>query len=47
MTDGLTSLGATVVSIQQHIAKGMADAEEAPLIWCKYDLRNLYENDQS
>ena len=46
MTDGLTSLGAKVVSIEQHIARGMADKEEAPLIWCKYDLRNLYEKDQ-
>ena len=47
MLDGLTSLGATVVSIQQHIAKGMADAEEAPLIWCKYDLKDLYEDVKS
>lgn len=46
MLDGLTSLGATVVSIEQHIARGMADGEEAPLIWCKYDLKDLYENDQ-
>lgn len=46
MVDGLTNLGATVVSIQQHIAKGMADGEQAPLIWCKYDLKDLYENDQ-
>jgi len=48
MLDGLTSLGATVVSIEQHIARGMADGEEAPLIWCKYDLKDLYnENDKS
>lgn len=47
MLDGLTSLGANVVSIQQHIAKGMADVEEAPLIWCKYDLKDLYEDVKS
>ena len=46
MTDGLTSLGAEVVSIEQHIARGMADGEQAPLIWCKYNLGDLYENDQ-
>ncbi len=44
MTDGLSTLGATVVSIQQHIARGMANGEEAPLLWCKYNLEDLYEN---
>ena len=43
MTDGLTNLSATVVSIQQRMARGMADGEEAPLIWCKYNLGDLYE----
>lgn len=43
MMDGLSTLGATVVSIQQHIARGMADGEEAPLLWCKYNLEDLYE----
>ena len=47
MVDGLNTLNATVVSIEQHQARGMADGEEAPLLWCKYDLRDLYENDQS
>ena len=44
MVDGLSTLGATVVSIQQHIARGMADGEQAPLLWCKYNLEDLYEN---
>jgi hypothetical protein len=43
MVDGLSTLGATVVSIQQHIARGMANGEEAPLLWCKYNLEDLYE----
>jgi hypothetical protein len=43
MVDGLNTLGATVVSIEQHIARGMADGEEAPLLWCKYDLKDLYD----
>jgi len=43
MVDGLSTLGATVVSIEQHIARGMADGEEAPLLWCKYNLEDLYE----
>jgi hypothetical protein len=43
MADGVNNLNATVVSIQQHIAKGMADGEEAPLLWCKYDLKDLYD----
>ena len=43
IVDGLSTLGATVVSIQQHIARGMADGEEAPLLWCKYNLEDLYE----
>jgi len=47
MLDGLNNLNATVVSIQQHIAKGMADVEEAPLLWCKYDLKDLYEDVKS
>jgi len=44
MVDGLSTLGATVVSIEQHIARGMADGEQAPLLWCKYNLEDLYEN---
>jgi hypothetical protein len=44
MVDGLSTLGATVVSIQQHIVRGMADGEQAPLLWCKYNLEDLYEN---
>ena len=44
MVDGLSTLGATVVSVEQHIARGMADGEEAPLLWCKYNLEDLYEN---
>jgi hypothetical protein len=47
MVDGLSTLGATVVSIKQHIARGMEDEEEAPLLWCKYDLKDIYEKDQS
>jgi hypothetical protein len=43
MADGVNNLNATVVSIQQHIAKGMADGEETPLLWCKYDLKDLYD----
>ena len=43
MVDGLSTLGATVVSIKQHMARGMADGEEAPLLWCKYNLEDLYE----
>lgn len=43
MVDGLSTLGATVVSIEQHIARGMADGEQAPLLWCKYNLEDLYE----
>jgi hypothetical protein len=43
MVDGLSKLGATVVSIKQHMARGMADGEEAPLLWCKYNLEDLYE----
>jgi hypothetical protein len=43
MVDGLSTLGATVVSIKQHMARGMADGEEAPLLWCKYNLKDLYE----
>jgi len=43
MADGVNNLNATVVSIQQHIARGMADGEEAPLLWCKYDLKDLYD----
>jgi len=43
MVDGLNTLGATVVSIKQHMARGMADGEEAPLLWCKYNLEDLYE----
>jgi hypothetical protein len=44
MVDGLSTLGGTVVSIEQHIARGMADGEQAPLLWCKYNLEDLYEN---
>jgi len=43
IADGVNNLNATVVSIQQHIARGMADGEEAPLLWCKYDLKDLYD----
>ena len=43
MVDGLSTLGATIVSIKQHMARGMADGEEAPLLWCKYNLEDLYE----
>jgi hypothetical protein len=43
MVDGVNNLNATIVSIQQHIARGMADGEEAPLLWCKYDLKDLYD----
>jgi hypothetical protein len=43
MADGVNNLNATIVSIQQHIARGMADGEEAPLLWCKYDLKDLYD----
>ena len=43
MADGVNNLNATVVSIQQHIAKGMADGEETPLLWCEYDLKDLYD----
>jgi hypothetical protein len=46
MTDGLATLNATVVSIQQHIARGLAENEEVPLIWCKYDLKEMYEDEQ-
>jgi hypothetical protein len=46
MADGLSNLEANVVNIQQHIAKGLADGEEAPLIWCKYDLKEMYEDEQ-
>jgi hypothetical protein len=46
MTDGLATLNANVVSIQHHIAKGLAEGEEAPLIWCKYDLKEMYEDEQ-
>jgi hypothetical protein len=46
MVDGLATLNADVVSIQHHMARGLAENEEAPLIWCKYDLKEMYENEQ-
>jgi hypothetical protein len=46
MADGLSNLEANVVEIQQHTARGLADGEEAPLIWCKYDLKEMYEDEQ-
>ena len=46
MVDGLATLNADVVSIQHHMARGLAESEEAPLIWCKYDLKEMYENEQ-
>jgi len=41
LTDGLSSISASVVSITNHMAKGLAD-ETAPLIWCKFDLGESY-----
>jgi hypothetical protein len=46
MTDGLSNLQADVVEIQQNIARGMANGEQAPLIWCKYNLKEMYEDEQ-
>jgi hypothetical protein len=46
MVDGLATLNADVVEIQHHMARGMAESEEAPLIWCKYDLKEMYEDEQ-
>jgi hypothetical protein len=39
--DGLRDLHGEVKSIEQHIAKGMAD-EAAPLLWCKYDFSGMW-----
>ena len=41
LTDGLSSISANVVSITNHMAKGLAD-ETAPLIWCKFNLEDSY-----
>ena len=41
MVDGLSSLAGTVVSIEKHMAKGLAE-ETAPLLWCKYDFKEMY-----
>jgi hypothetical protein len=46
MVDGLATLNADVVEIQHLMARGLAESEEAPLIWCKYDLKEMYENEQ-
>lgn len=35
--DGLSSCNAEVISIEEHLAKGL-DKETAPLLWCKYKL---------
>jgi hypothetical protein len=40
--DGLSNLAARVVSIENHMAKGLANGEQAPLLWCKYDLGEMY-----
>lgn len=41
LTDGLSSIATNVVSITNHMAKGLAD-ETAPLIWCKFNLEDSY-----
>ena len=46
MVDGLATLNADVVEIQQMEARGLAESETAPLVWCKYDLREMYEDEQ-
>jgi hypothetical protein len=46
MVDGLATLNADVVEIQHLMARGLAESEEAPLIWCKYDLKEMYEDEQ-
>jgi hypothetical protein len=46
MVDGLATLNADVVEIQHMEARGLAESETAPLIWCKYDLREMYEDEQ-
>ena len=46
MVDGLATLNADVVEIQQMEARGLAKSETAPLVWCKYDLREMYEDEQ-
>lgn len=40
--DGLSSLSAKVVAIETHMAAGLAKGETAPLLWCKYDLGEMY-----
>jgi hypothetical protein len=46
MVDGLATLNADVVEIQHMEARGLAKSETAPLVWCKYDLREMYEDEQ-
>ena len=46
MVDGLATLNADVVEIQQMEARGLVESETAPLIWCEYDLREMYEDEQ-
>lgn len=40
--DGLSNLSANVVSIEKLMARGMTEEEKAPLLWCKYDLGEMY-----
>jgi len=46
MVDGLATLNADVVEIQHMESRGLAESETAPLVWCKYDLREMYEDEQ-
>ena len=46
MVDGLATLNADVVEIQHMEARGLAKSETTPLVWCKYDLREMYEDEQ-
>ena len=46
MVDGLATLNADVVEIQHMESRGLVKSETAPLIWCKYDLREMYEDEQ-
>jgi hypothetical protein len=46
MVDGLATLNADVVEIQHMEARGLAESETAPLVWCKYDLKEMYEDEQ-
>lgn len=47
MVDGLATLNADVVEIQHMESRGLAESETAPLVWCKYDLREMYEDQRS